>query len=121
MFLKEAIENLTAKFKHAIAGVFGGIAHDRSLRIHYIIALVVIVVFYVLEVTFIEWALIFLGIGIVIGLEYLNSSIELLCDHVEEEYHDTIKKIKDFGAAAVFVSSIFVALMGIVIIIQYIG
>jgi|SRR5690554_3997740 len=121
MFLKEATENLILKFKHAIAGIFGGISHDRSLRIHYITAILVIIVFSYLQVTVVEWGLIFLGIGLVIGLEYLNSSIELLCDHVQGDYHDTIKKIKDFGAAAVLVSSLFVAAMGIMIIIQYIG
>lgn len=121
MFLKEATKNLILKFKHAIAGVFGGISHDRSLRVHYIIAIVVIILFSYLQVNVVEWGLIFLGIALVIGLEYLNSSIELLCDHVQGEYHDTIKKIKDFGAAAVLVSSLFVAVMGIMIILQYIN
>lgn len=118
MFLKDAIDHLITKFKHALAGIVAGVAHDRSLRVHFIIALVVIVLFAWLRVGVIEWSLILLGIGIIISLEYLNSSIELLCDHVHAEFHETIKKIKDFGAAAVLVSSITVGVMGLLILVK---
>lgn len=118
MFLKDAIDHLITKFKHALAGVVAGVAHDRSLRIHYIISLVVIVLFAWLQVGIIEWSLILLGIGVIISLEYLNSAIELLCDHVHAEFHATIKKIKDFGAAAVLISSITVGVMGVLILIR---
>ncbi|NLA79074.1 MAG: diacylglycerol kinase [Erysipelothrix sp.] len=118
MFLKEAIENLVLKFKHAIAGVLMGIAHDRSLRLHYIIAAGAILVFYYLKVSVVEWGMLLLGIGVIIGLEYLNSAIELLCDHVQEEFHETIKTIKDFGAAAVLVAALFVGVMGLMILLN---
>ena len=118
MFLKDAIDHLILKFKHACAGIVGGIAHDRSLRVHYIIALVVIVLFAWLQVGIIEWSLTLIGIGLIISLEYLNSALELLCDHVHAEFHATIKNIKDFGAAAVLVSSITVGVMGLLILIK---
>lgn len=121
MFLKEAIENLILKFKHAISGVIMGIAHDRSLRLHYIIAILVTIVFLFLKISVIEWGLLLLGMGVIIGLEYLNSAIELLCDHVEEEYHETIKLIKDFGAAGVLVAAFFVGIMGVLILIKYLS
>lgn len=118
MFLKDAIEHLLLKFKHAFSGIVGGIGHDRSLRIHYIIALCVIVLFTWLKISVIEWSLILLGIGLIISLEYLNSAIELLCDHVHSEFNTTIKKIKDFGAAAVLISSITVGVMGLLILLN---
>jgi diacylglycerol kinase len=118
MFLKDAIDHLILKFKHAFAGVVGGIGHDRSLRFHYAIALVVIILFAYLRVGVIEYSLTLLGIGLIISLEYLNSALELLCDHVHAEYHATIKKIKDFGAAAVLVSSVTVGIMGLLILVK---
>ncbi len=121
MFLKEAIANLILKFKHAISGVIAGFAHDRSLRVHYTIALVAILVFAYLNITVMEWLVVILGIALVISLEYINSSIELLCDHVQAEFHETIKKIKDFGAAAVLIASLMVGVIGILIALQYVG
>lgn len=118
MFLKDAIDHLILKFKHAIAGVIAGISHDRSLRVHYITAAIVLILFAYLKVGLIEYSLTLLGIGIVISLEYLNSALELLCDHVHAEFHTTIKKIKDFGAAAVLISSITVGIMGLIILIK---
>ena len=67
-----------------------------------------------------EWIVVLLGIALVISLEYINSSIELLCDHVHAEFHETIKKIKDFGAAAVLIASLIVGVIGIIIVLQYI-
>jgi diacylglycerol kinase len=120
MFLKDAIANLILKFNHAISGVIAGLAHDRSLRVHYLISVLVIIAFAYLNITMFEWLVVLLGIALVISLEYINSSIELLCDHVHAEFHETIKKIKDFGAAAVLIASIIVGVIGIMIALQYI-
>ncbi len=120
MFLKDATTHQILKFRHAIAGVISGLAYDRSLRLHYIIASIVMIVFYSLNISLSDWLIVLLGIALVISLEYVNSSIELLCDHVHADFHETIKKIKDFGAASVLISSLFVGVIGIMIMLKYI-
>ena len=39
---------------------------------------------------------------VVLAVEFLNTAIEKLADHVTREQHNDIRRIKDFGSAAVF-------------------
>ena len=48
--------------------------------------------------------LILLATGLVLVTEIVNSSIEALCDFVEERHNEKIKIIKDIAAAAVGIS-----------------
>ena len=41
---------------------------------------------------------------IMLAVEFLNTGIEKLADHVTPEQHSEIRRIKDFGSAAVFCS-----------------
>ena len=41
---------------------------------------------------------------IVLAIEFLNTAIEKLADHVTPEQNTDIRRIKDFGSAAVFCS-----------------
>jgi diacylglycerol kinase (ATP) len=39
---------------------------------------------------------------VILAVEFLNTGIEKLADHVTREQHKDIRRIKDFGSAAVF-------------------
>jgi diacylglycerol kinase (ATP) len=39
---------------------------------------------------------------VLLAVEFLNTAIEKLADHVTREQHAEIRRIKDFGSAAVF-------------------
>jgi diacylglycerol kinase (ATP) len=39
---------------------------------------------------------------VILAVEFLNTGIEKLADHVTREQHSEIRRIKDFGSAAVF-------------------
>jgi diacylglycerol kinase (ATP) len=41
---------------------------------------------------------------VILAVEFLNTGIEKLADHVTRERHSEIGRIKDFGSAAVFCS-----------------
>ncbi len=49
------------------------------------------------------WYVAMIGaILVVLAIEFLNTAIEKLADHVTREHHADIGRIKDFGSAAVF-------------------
>ena len=49
------------------------------------------------------WYVAMIGVLLVLlGIEFLNTAIEKLSDHVTPELHKDIRRIKDFGSAAVF-------------------
>jgi undecaprenol kinase/diacylglycerol kinase (ATP) len=68
----------------------------------------------------VEWAVIVLMIGVVIGTELLNTAIENLVDVVTFKYNYAAKKIKDVSAAATLILSIVAIVVGLVIFIPHI-
>ena len=49
------------------------------------------------------WYVLMVGSLLVLwGIEFLNTAVEKLADHVTREQHIDIRRIKDFGSAAVF-------------------
>lgn len=103
------------KFKHALNGVMIGLVTDRSIRLHFVISLLVILMGMVLMLSATQWALLLLTISMVMVLEYVNSAIEVFASHVHPEQHEAIKKTKDLAAAAVFLASICAFFIGIII------
>ena len=59
--------------------------------------------------------IIILAMGIVLSAELINTAIERTVDLVTKDYEELAKVAKDAAAGAVLVSSIFVAIIGIII------
>lgn len=70
-----------------------------------------------LEISIVEWLLIVFCVSILMSLEVINTSIELLCNIVEPNENRKIKEIKDISAGAVLISAISSVLIGMVIFI----
>ncbi len=51
------------------------------------------------------------GLLLVLATEYLNTSIERLCDHLHPDRHAAIGTVKDLGSAGVFLAQLIVALV----------
>jgi diacylglycerol kinase (ATP) len=63
------------------------------------------------------WFVAMIGaILLVLAVEFLNTAVEKLSDHVTPEHHYAIGRIKDFGSAAVFCALAFTGLVWIVAI-----
>ena len=56
--------------------------------------------------------MIFLGCGVVLCAELVNTSIETIVDLVSPEFHPLAGRAKDIAAAAVWVLCVMVALAG---------
>jgi undecaprenol kinase len=116
---QEALKKLVNKFKAAIDGIVVGIKTDRSIRVQWLIAVGVIIVFCVVGIELHDWLWIILCIGLVVSVEHINSAIEELADFVEPKYSEHIKRIKDFSSAAVFILSIASTIIGFIILFKY--
>lgn len=110
-----SIKSRLKSFKHSFAGLHTLIKEEHNSRVHLVAAIVVIVMGFVLKVTTVEWLVLALTIAFVIVVEIINSSIENLADAITEDYNLNIKKAKDMGAAAVFVSAVAAVIVGVII------
>ncbi|MCX7669331.1 MAG: diacylglycerol kinase family protein [Anaerolineae bacterium] len=106
---------LLRSFSYAFAGLGYAIRTQRNLRIHLIIAVLVVVAAAILQVTAAEWAILLLTIGVVVSAELVNTVAELAVDLLTQEYHPMAKVAKDVGAAAVVTTAIAAVGVGVAV------
>ena len=83
-----------------------------------IITVLVIVAGFLFNISLVEWLSIVICIGLVIGMELLNTSIEHTVDLAcQKEYHQLAKKAKDASAGAVLVVATMSVVIGMIIFI----
>jgi diacylglycerol kinase len=88
------------------------------MKIHMAAILVVIATGFYLSFSYVDWSLSILAIGLVIGLEVLNTSIEELVNFVSPEKREIAGRIKDLAAGAVLAASIAAFVVGLLIVIS---
>lgn len=105
--------------RYAVLGLKIAWKQEDHFRVHVITTAFVIFTAFFLNVSALEFAILLLACGFVISVEILNTALEELCDKFTLEHDPHIGKIKDLAAAAVLVSSIFAALVGLMIFLPY--
>ena len=110
------MKSLVKSFEFAINGFWVALKEQRNLRIHLFISTLVLVVAYLLKISFLEFSILLLCIGLVISLELVNSSIEGLVDLVSPKKKELAGKVKDISASAVLVAAVVASLVGIIIL-----
>lgn len=120
--MKKALIRTFRKFINGSKGFLILIKEESSLIIHILVTIAVIIAGVLVKLTFLEWAVIILVVGMVIGFEIMNTGLEYLADVISFKYDVSAKKIKDLGAAAtLFVSIISVAIGLLIFIPKLIG
>jgi len=112
-------------FKYAFNGLKILLREEHNSRIHFFVAICVVIAGFVLKISSTEWIAIVFAIGLVISLEIINSTIENIADFISPEKHVQIKKIKDLAAASVLVCTMAAAVIGFLVftpkILAYLG
>lgn len=116
IFLKtQGKEKFSKSFGHAIDGIDYTINHERNIKIEIFFAIITSILGFLLKISLIEWLIIILSMGIVLSAELINTAIERTVDLVTKDYQELAKAAKDTAAGAVLISSIFVAIIGLII------
>lgn len=100
-------------FGFALQGFRYTLATERNIRVMLGGAAFAVVMGLVLQLDLVSWAIVLLCIGCVLAAELLNTAIETVVDLVSPEYHPLAGHAKDIAAAAVYVLSFFVAVVGV--------
>lgn len=108
-------------FKHAIVGLGRIIKYERNIKIHLLVALIVLptIIFY-FHFSVIELAIVLTFMSLVIVVEIVNTLIEKILDHLHPQSHETIALIKDGGAGSVLAAATLSVIIGLVLIIPHI-
>jgi undecaprenol kinase/diacylglycerol kinase (ATP) len=90
---------------------------EHNSRIHFFVAICVIIAGFVFKVTLYEWMALVFAVGFVIAMEIVNTVIENISDFVSPEKNERIKKIKDLSAAGVLISALTALIIGLIVFI----
>jgi diacylglycerol kinase (ATP) len=104
-------------FRFALEGIYLGLKVDHNLKLHFIVAIIVMILAFFLKVNAYEFLFILLGIAFVIFAELINTAVEELTNLVVQEHRKEAKIAKDVSAAAVLFAAFFALMVGIVILL----
>jgi diacylglycerol kinase len=107
-------------FVYAINGIWSGVADQLNLKVQIGVALLVTGAGFYYGIAPMEWCVILLCIGLVLGLEMMNSAIESLVDLVTRERHPLAGRIKDIAAGAVLLVSFISVVIGVIVFRKYV-
>lgn len=113
------MRKILRSFQYAAKGIHYAFSTQRNLQIHGIISLGVLITGGYFSIPSSEWLAIFLCIGLVMGLELMNTAIEQLLDFLHPDQHPMVGRIKDIAAAAVAIAALATAGVGLVIFPKY--
>ena len=113
--LKLDNKRLRNSFKYAAEGISQAYKKEQNLKIHTFIAILVIVFGFFLKISYTEWLICLLLIGLVLMAEFFNTAIEYTVDLASPKIHPLAKSSKDVAAAGVLVISLVSAITGLVI------
>ncbi|CAM2830910.1 diacylglycerol kinase family protein [Paenibacillus sediminis] len=102
-------------FGHAFEGIWYSMKTQRNLRVHLIMAVLVIGAAAFFHISWGEWLVLLLTISVVIAAELMNTAVESAMDLISPNPHPLAKIAKDTAAGAVLVTAIFAVLIGIII------
>lgn len=118
-------KRLGRSFKAAFEGIKATYLKEQNIKIHTVIALLVVIFGFILKISYTEWLVCLVLIGFVLMAEFFNTAIEYVVDLASPDIHPLAKAAKDTASAGVLMMAILSAIVGLVIfvpkIIEFIG
>ncbi len=102
-------------FKYSYEGFKYAYTHEQSMLLHVTATVMAVSAGLWLEIDKYEWFFVLLLIGLVVGIELLNTAIEAVVDLITEKQHPLAKIAKDTDSEAVFALSITAFVGGCII------
>jgi diacylglycerol kinase (ATP) len=97
---------LIDSFNYAFEGIIHVLRTQRNMRLHFLVAFVVVVVAVVVNVTKLELIVLLISIAFVLITEMINSAIEAAIDIATTSFDPMAKLAKDIAAGAVLIASV---------------
>lgn len=108
-------KKLMNSFKYAFKGLGSAVKSERNMKIHFTMMMLVIIAGIFFNIAIWEWITCFILFGLVIGMECVNTAIEIIVDMVSPKYNEAAGRAKDIAAGGVLACAIGAAVAGIFI------
>ena len=108
-------------FKYAYEGFISALKEEPNLKLHFAIGFLVVVAGFYFQISKLDWVVLVTMIGLVISVELTNTAIEAVVDYLIKEDHPGAKIAKDISAAAVLITAVTSAVVGVVVFLPYLN
>nr|WP_240961623.1 diacylglycerol kinase family protein [Nonlabens sp. Ci31] len=105
---------------YAFKGALILLRTEASIQVQTAIAIIMTIAGFYFEITATEWIAQTLCIGLIMGLEGMNTTAEAIADFIHPDFHKKIGHIKDIAAGAVVMTAIASTIVGLIIYVPYI-
>lgn len=92
-------------------------SHERNFRIELCFMAICIVLGIFFHITYLEWLVVVVCFGLVLGGECFNSAVEAIVDLASPSYHELARVAKDAAAGGVLLFSIASFIIGAVMFV----
>ena len=107
--------SLLESFNYSLEGVIHALRTQRNMRIHFLVAAVVLVVAFAAGVTNYELIALLLSIAFVLIAEMINTAIESAIDTATTSFDPHAKLAKDIAAGAVLIATVNAVAVGYIV------
>lgn len=109
------IHSFWESFNFALKGISHTLKTQRNMRIHFILAFLVLILSLLLDITKNELIILFFSISFVIAAELINTSIEIVINMLSQQYSFQARIAKNIAAGAVFMAAVNFLVIGYLI------
>jgi diacylglycerol kinase (ATP) len=113
--------SILESFNYAFEGVIHVLRTQRNMRLHFLIAVVVLAVAVVVGVTRFELIALLLAIAFVLIAEMINTAVEHTIDVATTSFDPMAKLAKDIAAGAVLIASVNAVAIGYLVFAHRVG
>ena len=111
----KARQGIIKAFNAAIEGIIYTLKSERNMKIHYCLAVIILIASLFLDLTKTEMIFLVFAISLVVIAEMFNTAIEKTIDMITDEYHPLAKIAKDVAAGGVLIAALNSVVVGYII------
>ena len=107
------LARIAAAFWNSLRGLQEGLATESAIKQEVAIAGALLPLSFFVAKDLWTWVALVASLLFVLSIEFLNTAIERLCNHIQPDRHEAIRITKDLASAGVFFSLALAALVWI--------
>jgi diacylglycerol kinase (ATP) len=115
------LTRIWSAFRNTVGGLREGLTTEAAIKQEVAITLFALPVSFLLATTLWMWVALVGSLFLLLAIEFLNTAIERLCDHIQPEKHDAIRITKDLASAGVFFAILLTGLVWTAALLDRLG
>ena len=98
---KGGVKRIVRAAKNSLNGLREGVRYEAAITQEAVIFVIALPLSFFIAGSLWTWVALIASLLLVFAVEFLNTAIERLCDHIHPDKHEAIRATKDFASAGV--------------------